>query len=313
MPDVVTADKLTSMGLEFMNMDTEIQERRSFESNFRSFKKFYGSPPSVLACQWYDMCNTDEEDFKLEENEMGEKGLRGLLLAHHFLWSYPKNADLLGSRFRICPKYASGEYLRRWVRRVAALKAKKIVWPENFSEPDSEVFIISVDTADFKTWEVQHQSFPVDRSYCSRKHKHAGLKYEIGVSVFHDQIVWATGPFKPTKSDITIWREGENGEALKTKTPAGKFNITDLGYRTQKGKREMAMIAHPITKDQLELKKFKSLARCRHEGVNGRMKKFKSMFDEFTHGKELHKLCFYAILVTIQYQFDVGNYYMFKV
>ena len=249
----------------------------------------------------------------LDPKEKGEKGAKYLLMAHHFLWVYPKNAELLASRFGVCSKLASGKSLMRWLTRIVALRASKIVWPDAFEENNSEVFLITVDTTDFKTWEKKHPRFNIDRSYYSKKHNHGGLKYEIGVSVFRDKIVWAKGPFKATQNDLTIWRYAKGGELLRNKVPMGKYTIADLGYRMQEGVHEVAIIAHPNSKDALPLKKFKSLARCRTEDVNGRIKNYGSMFQEFTHSTNVHEACFYAVLVTVQYCLDVGNSFLFKV
>lgn len=169
-------------------------------------------------------------------------------------------------------------------------------------DPNAEIFIVTVDVTDCKIWEKQHHTFPIDRSYYTQKHCHAGLKYEIAVAIFHDSIVWVNGPFKGTRHDITIFRN--NG--LKNKMPPGKKLIADLGYRTKRAD-EVDVVAFPNAKDPLALKKFKSLARCRHETVNGRIKSYASMFNEFRHGEENHAACFFAICVTIQYHLDVGD------
>jgi hypothetical protein len=80
----------------------------------------------VLAEIWEDLCTTDIDDAKLSEKQKGEKGFCYFLMVHHFLWSYPKNANILASRFGICPKHASGKAFWPWVHKLAALRAAKI-------------------------------------------------------------------------------------------------------------------------------------------------------------------------------------------
>jgi hypothetical protein len=92
------------------------------------FRKSYGSTPLALAAMWYDLVTTDIPEATLTEKEKGEKGFKRFLLAHHFLWTYPKNTDVLSTNFTIAEKYCRGKDFWRWVGLIAALKAKKIVW-----------------------------------------------------------------------------------------------------------------------------------------------------------------------------------------
>lgn len=169
-------------------------------------------------------------------------------------------------------------------------------------DPNAETFIITVDCTDCKVWEVKHHTFPIDRGYCSQKFNHAGLKYELAVAVFHDNIVWVNGPFKATRHDITVFHE----DGLKNRMPPGKKVIADLGYRTTRAD-EVDMIALPNASNTLALKKFKSIARSRHETVNGRIKTYSCMFEEFHHGQENHAACFFAICVIVQYCLEAGD------
>ena len=93
------------------------------------FKAHYGSSPVVLANQWFDLMTVDL-DLGLTEGDRSEKGLKMFFIAHHFLWAYPKNTKILASAFSVSDRTVQGENLWRWVRMIAALKAKKIVWPE---------------------------------------------------------------------------------------------------------------------------------------------------------------------------------------
>lgn len=175
-------------------------------------------------------------------------------------------------------------------------------------DPNAEIFIATVDCTDCKIWEVKHHTFPIDVGYFTKKHQHAGLKYEVALAVFHDSIVWVNGPFRGTAHDITVFRTG----GLKNRVAPGKKLIADLGYRTKRVD-EVDMLCVPNSRDSLALKKFKSLARSRQESVNGRIKQYACMFDEFRHGEENHASCFFAICVTIQYDLDVGGGCLFSV
>jgi hypothetical protein len=107
------------------------------------------------------------------------------LIVHHFIWAYPKNAQLLATSFGVCERQVQGENLWKWVRRIAALKGIKIVWPEDeYNNPHSQIFIISVDGTDFKVWERKHATMTIDSGQYSHKFNHGGLKYEIAIDVY---------------------------------------------------------------------------------------------------------------------------------
>jgi hypothetical protein len=143
-PSDVLKKGFTAAGLPDV---TQWTERRTKE-----FRSHYGSSPVVLANIWYDLMATDI-DTGLTEKDKSDDGFRMFLIAHHFIWAYPKNSGILASRFRICERNVRGEPLWRWVRMIAALKAKKIVWDESLDDPNSQVFIVTIDGTDFKVWE----------------------------------------------------------------------------------------------------------------------------------------------------------------
>ncbi len=55
------------------------------------FKSHYGSSPVVVANIWYDMMTTDI-NLGLTESDKSDKGFKMLMIALHFLWTYPKNS-----------------------------------------------------------------------------------------------------------------------------------------------------------------------------------------------------------------------------
>jgi hypothetical protein len=63
------------------------------------FKQFYGSTPAVLTDIWHHMMTTDT-CLKLTISDKSDKGFNKFLMAHHFLWAYPKHSKLLVSTFK---------------------------------------------------------------------------------------------------------------------------------------------------------------------------------------------------------------------
>jgi hypothetical protein len=255
----------------------------------------------VLANMWHDMITT-EIDLGMEHKDVSDKGFKMFLIAHHFLWTYPKNAKLLASRFGICERYVRGENLWRWIRMIAKLKAKKIVWNQSLDDPNSQIFIVTVDGTDFKVWEKKHPTLPIDKAQYSHKFNHGALKYEIAVDVYRSKIVWISGPHRGGKHDKTIFDEG-----LKHKIRQGKKVISDRVYGSKADPGNHEKLALPNPMDNQVLANFKSLARCRHETLNGRLKFFASLNKTFCHSLNNHVHTFEAVCVIVQYQMDNGG------
>ena len=180
------------------------------------------------------------------------------------------------------------------------MKEKKIVWDPLLDDPNSEIFIVSVDGTDFRMWEQKHPTLPIDRKQYSKKFNHGAAKYEIALSVVRPKCVWISGPHRGGKHDLTIFREG-----LKAKMPPGKRAIADRGYVTNQP--DERMLSTPSAKDSKELNNFKSRARLRQETFNGRLKFFCCLAETFRHGLDKHKLALEAVCVIVQYQMDNGS------
>lgn len=269
----------------------------------RVFHALYGSTAEVLAEQFEDLQTTHIQEARLTAEENTSKGLRSFLIAHHWLWTGPKNVVLTSTRFGICEKYCQGEALWRWIRKIAALEAKVIVWEDRRSKPISierETFTVTVDGTDFKTWEPKHPTLPVDTGYASHKFKSAGYRYELAISTETKKCVWIYGPNRAGKHDMTIMRE-----ALKSKIEVGEAVIADSGYQTSK--QDKVFMSTPNTQDSREVARYKSLARCRHETFNGRLKNYASMEHCWKYGMEKHGWAFRAVAVTVQYHLDFGT------
>jgi hypothetical protein len=268
------------------------------------FKAHYGSSPIVLANQWYDLMTSAIPDLAKTEVDNSEKGLRSFFTAHHFMWAYPKNAKILASSFAVCEKRVQGENLWRWVRMIAALKSKKIVWPEEeYNDPTRQIFIVSVDGTDFKVWERKHPKFPYDKGQYSHKFNHGALKYEIAMDIYRSKVVWISGPHRGGMHDKSIFVD----MGLKDKIPVGKLVVSDRVYGNKKIPGDHAKMSLPNAQDDRELANFKARIRARHETFNGRLKAYKSLSDTFHHNPDHHKHLFLAICVTVQYQMDNGG------
>ena len=145
----------------------------------------------------------------------------------------------------------------------------QVVWPNmNDSTP---VFIFSVDGTHCRINEPMHDRYSQDARYFSHKTHSAGLSYELGVSLYSNQLVWMNGPFPAGRSDMQIFRNN-----LLERIPVGKSVIADGGYR---GKPQVVSV--PNNYDDPDLRKFKRRARCRQETFNARLKNFRVLDNRF--------------------------------
>ena len=124
------------------------------------------------------------------------------------------------------------------------------------------------------------------------------MAYELGISIFKNQLVRINGPFPAGQHDITIFcKEG----GLKSKIASGKRAVGDEGYR---GEQQIST-RNPL--DSVMVKEFKKRARARHETFSGRIKSFKILAERFRHGVKKHKVVFEAVCVIVQYEMENGH------
>lgn len=135
----------------------------------------------------------------------------------------------------------------------------------------------------------------------SKKFNGAGLAYEVGVAVWHNQIVWINGPFPCGQNDGMIFQKGLKGKMRAS----GIQGTADLGYR---GHSELAT---RNAFDGADTKEFKKRAGARQETVNARLKAFRILEEPF-RGRGLDRLskhcsAFEACAVIVQYEMENGK------
>ena len=78
--------------------------------------------------------------------------------------------------------------------------------------------------------------------------------------------------------------------------------MADLGYE---GEEDLPCLLSSLDKGLEHEHKIR--AHCRHKSFNCKMKKYQSMDGVWRHGKDKHRMAFYAICVTLQYQMENGS------
>lgn len=198
--------------------------------------------------------------------------------------------------------WPSDRTFRKWswyfIAKIADLKPNIIRLERRFEGNPTGNCFLTVDGTDCPVFEPR----PFDKGMFSHKMNGPGLKYEVAVCIKTGYIVWTNGPFPAGTSDTTIFNN-----ALSNELDDDEVVEVDGGYKgTEKGRMPLQGVA---TWDRKE----KSVARGRHEAINGRLKIFNVLTTHFRHmGKNReemmnkHRLCFDAVTVITQLKFETG-------
>lgn len=152
---------------------------------------------------------------------------------------------------------------------------------------------MTVDGTDCPIQEPQ----PFSRDWYSEKFHGAGLRYELGVCIQSGDICWMNGPFKCGKwPDLKIFRRD-----LKQRLAPGEMVECDAGYRGDPKCRHKHIVFNQA--DRVA----KADARARHETVNGDIKSFSCLKQEWRHDRHLHKFAFGAAAVLTQISYSCNN------
>ena len=279
-----------SLALQLAGFSNETIEKSSKATNANRFKDFCYAGGSTLNSIFEDIQHPN-----LGENRVKNPSPVDLIHALYFLKKYPTAHEFAGR----CGNGTEKTVINRawkYIRAFQALKRKKIRWIFD-QEGYDEYFLLTVDGVHCRIWEPRTRP---SSGWFSKKYNKAGLTYELGVAVYHNQIVWVNGPFPAGQNDIKVFRKG-----LKDKIPDGCCAIGDEGYRGEPSK-----VATKNEFNSDELKRFQSRARARHETVNSRLKAFGILAQPFRCKSimmEKHKAAMEACLVIVQYELENGS------
>lgn len=144
---------------------------------------------------------------------------------------------------------------------------------------------VSLDGTDFLICEPQ----PFDKKWYGHKFKHAGIRYEIGISIVEADIVWASGGFPCGE-----WNDLKIAKDLYLHYAANEVTLGDKGYRLK-----------PYFKQPENAIEKRILAR--HETLNGRIKEFAIMSHRYRHPLKKHPIVFHAVVNVIQVSISMGE------
>lgn len=291
---LLTATQMLRQGLLLLNIDEDRQSRRQRSANVDDFKAHFGPHPLHAAKVWRELL-TCANSCPAAYINPDTAELDAFFYGLHFLRCYTRERER-SSRFGVGLQ-TMREKSWYYVKKIAALKTLKIVWPQD-NEWDT-VFIVSVDGSHFQINEPRDPNVRRNRKNYSHKGNGAGVNYEIAIALFKQRIVWINGPMEASIHDSTAFQD-----ALMAQIPAGKRIIVDNGYE---GVPEMFSAFNQF--DTEEMKEFKRRAKSRHESLNGRMAVYQCLAARFRHKSDKHGFCFDAVAVLTQYAIeDEGPY-----
>ncbi len=161
-------------GLGYIGIGQEEQPRTSEDDKMKDFLAHFGSSPLVLTNMWYDFHHVSIPEAQLQEKDKKEKGFMPFMIAHFFLWTYPKNARLTKTRFKICMRYLEGKELWYWPKKIRALKGIKIIWSPDLDSNDTKIIALTVDGVNCAAWEKKHPTLNKDPACYDHKHNSCG-------------------------------------------------------------------------------------------------------------------------------------------
>lgn len=164
---IYTENEVRLRGLQVLGWSEDQRNRIQKSTADQRFRADFGANPHVIAELWECLQTTSIEDALIDARR---HPIDDLFIALYFLRCYPTDKQAEN-------KWNKSENTLReitwyFVKKIGALKAERIVWPEdNFG---NDIWAISVDGTHFRSQEPNHPELPKDKSYFSYKNKCAG-------------------------------------------------------------------------------------------------------------------------------------------
>lgn len=159
---------------------------------------------------------------------------------------------------------------------------------------DANVFV-SLDATDCPIDEPHTRDGGIDPAFYSHKLKGAGLKYEIGLSIYSRDVVWVHGGVPCGRfNDVTLARS-----SFVLALNENEMAAADDGYPDQHFVYPNQFPEHSALLKQISQ---------RHETVNNLFKRWKVLSTSFHHPDlNFHVRCFHAIANIVQKMIEIGE------
>ena len=187
------------LGLQLCGFSYRAIEKNCYATNLSRFKDYYYATPET--------CSKVYEDIQSIEckAKVSKPDPKYLLLGLFYLKKYPTKHDMAGF-LDGCEKTALTQS-KKYVDAIQGLKDMKIKWIFGEESNLQETFIVSVDGIHCC---IQEPRLEPSSKWYSNKHHGAGLVYELGIAIWHNQLVWINGPFPCGNNDWTVFNKKDN-------------------------------------------------------------------------------------------------------
>jgi hypothetical protein len=255
------------------------------------FRSLFGAPSVVIAALWELIRSNVNDD--VEEKHL----LWGLV----FLKVYAKNEEIHCALVGFPTRKEFRQKAWHIVEILADLKDGIIRLENRFVNAPNRNGIpyMTLDCTDCKI----NEPFPFETKWLSVKFRGPGMKYEVGIALYSNNICWCNGPFYASKNEGRIFREG-----LGLELPGDEPIEVDAGVKGD------PRLMKPLAGATSIARKQKSSHRGRQETVFSRLKQFNVLDTRFHHTSTeeglymlKHQQCFHAVLVITQLKLMIGG------
>ena len=256
------------------------------------FRSLFGAPSVVIAALWELIRSNVNED--VHEKHL----LWGLI----FLKVYAPNEEVHCAIVGFPTRKEFRQKAWHMVEIIADLKDGLIRLENRFINAPNDkngIPFMTLDCTDCKI----NEPFPFNKKWLSVKFRGPGMKYEVAIAIYSNNICWSNGPFYGTRNESRIFKEG-----LGLEIP------NDEPVEVDAGPGGDPRLMKPLAGASWHARKQKSSHRGRQETVFSRMKQFNVLDTHFHHtctdeGEYMlkHQKCFDAVLVVTQLKLMIGG------
>lgn len=254
----------------------------------RRWKSCFGASPEVMAKLWALIDPPNNPDLP------ANAGIKHLLWGLMWLRTYGTEEDNVRDIDAEDEK-TFRKWAKLFVEQISLLEGRVIKWEDRRINDILNDAMASVDGTDFLIENMK----PFWSGWYCYKTNHAGLRYEVCLSLRESLIVWIHGPFPPGRwNDLSIFRH-----SLISHLDADEKVEADDGYAAERLKT-LTPKYHSRTQNDAELRQHN---RNRQETINKRFKDWNCLRVMGRHGLLEHSTIFRAVAVICQLAIQSGE------
>ena len=153
--------------------------------------------------------------------------------------------------------------------------------------PEESNCFFSLDGIDCRI----NEPSPFDARWWSHKFNSAGLRYEVGISIYSGHIIWVNGSVPCGEwDDLSLARSSIIGYLDEHEMIMADSGYRDRGFFLNQNDSDLHF-----------------LVMARHETINSRIKPYKALDSRFRHDLNKHDHCFRAVVNLIQIGILTGD------